>query len=93
MLNDSIINFYLLYVLTDYIDSCLDVAGIDKKKVQELAHDPVKMSPAYVSMDFEEASLLTLVKPLLNRFAIATSFMYPQLRRLVSVIESIYPNK
>ena len=29
MLNDSIINFYLLYMLTEYIDSYLDTAGIE----------------------------------------------------------------
>ena len=36
MLNDSIINFYLLYMLTEYIDSYLDTAGIERKTVIEL---------------------------------------------------------
>ena len=87
MLNDSIINFYLLYMLTEYIDSYLDTAGIGRKTVIELVHDPVKMSPTYVSMDFEEATVLSIVKPILNRFAIATSFIYPQLHRWSSVLE------
>ena len=72
-------------MLTEYIDSCLDVAGIEKKIVIDLIHDPVKMSPTYVSMDFEEATILSHVKPILNRFAIATSFVYPQLHRWSSV--------
>lgn len=85
MVNDSVINFYLRYTLTQYIDSSLRREGIDLQKAQDLASHPEKMKDAYSPKTAEEEAILSVLRPLYNRFAVATSFIYPQLRKLHSV--------
>ena len=89
MVNDSVINFYLRYMLTQYIDSRLRREGIDLQKAQELASHPEKLRDGYFPKNAEEEAILSVLCPLYNRFAVATSFIYPQLRKLHSV-ESLF---
>ena len=85
MVNDSVINFYLRYMLTQYIDSNLRRAGIDLQKAQDMAGHPEKLKDTYSPRSADEEAILPVLRPLCNRFAVATSFIYPQLRRLHSV--------
>ena len=85
MVNDSVINFYLRYMLTQYIDSSLLREGVDLQKAQDMASHPEKLKDSYSPNNAEEEAILSVLRPLFNRFAVATSFIYPQLRKLHSV--------
>lgn len=89
MVNDSVINFYLRYMLTQYIDSRLRREGIDLQKAQDLASQPEKLRDGYFPKNVEEETILSVLCPLYNRFAVATSFIYPQLRKL-HLVESLF---
>ena len=85
MLNDSIINFYLSYLLTQYIDHALEVAHIDKSVGVEYVR---KRDLSVNGPDMEEEienPLQSTLHSIFDRFEIATTFLYPQLHRLSSV--------
>ena len=65
MVNDSVINFYLRYMLTQYIDSRLRREGIDLQKAQDLASQPEKLRDGYFPKNAEEenAATPTVVAP------------------------------
>ena len=68
MVNDSVINFYLRYMLTQYIDSRLRREGIDLQKAQDLASQPEKLRDGYFPKNAEEenAATPTVVAPSAN---------------------------
>ena len=85
MLNDNIINFYLSYILTQYIDRALEVAHIDKSVgVEYVRKRALSTNRTDIEEEIEDPLQSTL-HSIFDRFEIATTFLYPQLHRLSSV--------
>lgn len=78
-MNDAIINFYLEYILTTWIDNQLQELGIKSS-----------ISTSHTFMSIGEikdgdSGVDTVVRSVLNRFYIFSTFFYPQLHRWKSV--------
>ena len=86
MLNDNIINFYLSYLLTQYIDRSLEAAHIDKSAgVEYVRKRALSINGTNMEEEEPEGSLQSTLHSIFDRFEIATTFLYPQLHRLSSV--------
>ena len=85
MLNDNIINFYLSYLLTQYIDRALEVAHIDKSVGVEYVRKRALSTSGEDMEEETEDPLQSTLHSIFDRFEIATTFLYPQLHRLSSV--------
>lgn len=89
MLNDSIINFYLSYLLTQHIDKELERANIEQSVAVEYIRKQFATATTGKAMEEEEEeedSVQATLRRIFNQFAIATTFLYPQLRHLVSSV-------
>ena len=73
MLNDNIINFYLEYLYTEYMDEELSKRHCDYAQALSLAEKT------------EETANTVEIKTLLNRFHIYSSFFYSRIQRDIEV--------
>lgn len=79
MMNDAIINFYLEYILTTWIDNQFQELGIKSS---------ISNSHTFMSVGETEdggSEVEAMIRSVLNRFYIFSTFFYPQLHRWKSV--------
>lgn len=72
MINDTIINFYLLYTISSYIDRQLKSFGIEPSDVSTYLSTPMS------ELDMNEKFRRVIVKSVINRFYAFNTSLYPQ---------------
>ena len=79
MINDVVINFYLEYILTTWIDNQFQKLGIQFS----ISNSHSFMSIGEIGDGDSETN--AMIRSILNRFYIFSTFFYPQLHRWKSV--------